>query len=412
MAFEFKFPDVGEGIQEGKIVSWKVKLGDTVKADQTLGEIETDKAVVEIPSPRAGKILKIYPKEGDVVKVGDVLIEIEEEERKKYGSVVGTLEEAPTEKKEIKKIEIRRAVGEVPKTGEILALPAIRKMATERGIDLASVQGTGPGGRILPGDLKVIEGIKTAEAPKETTVPKVTKKYDMWGYVDREPLVGMRKAIADHMVESAFTAVHVTHMDEIDTTRLFEIREREKLVAKEKGIKLTYLPFMMKTVIAALKEHPRMASSLEGKEIIYKKYFNIGFAVDTGDGLVVPVIKGADKKSMLEIAKEIEDLSEKARSRKISMMDMKGGTITITNVGSLGGTHFTPIINYPECAIVGFGTMADKPVVIDGEIKIRKILPLSISFDHRIVDGAECARFANVLKKHLGDPDLLKQSFI
>lgn len=426
MVYEFIFPDVGEGITEGKIVKWLVKEGDRVKIDQPLGEIETDKAVVEMPSPKAGIILKLHVAPGGMIKVGEVMVTIggegekvaakpaakpaakgeakkEKNAAEKAGGVVGFLEEAEDAPKK-------------PKTAEgIAVLPSLRKLAEERGVDLATVQGTGPGGRITKDDI-----LRAAGAPPPTLAPqpiqkageeeikfKKVRKYDKYGYVDHVPLAGIRKIIAEHMKQAVQQTAPVSHFDEADITHLVEIREKEKKKAAEKGVKLTYLPFIVKAVIAALRGHPLLNASLEGEEIIIKKYYNIGIAVDTGDGLIVPVVKGADQKHVLDIAKEIQDFAEKAKSRKIDLADLRGGSFTITNVGVIGGIHFTPIINYPECAILGIGRLEEKVIVQDGRMRIRKILPLSLTFDHRIVDGAEAARFMNDVKKFLEDPDLL-----
>lgn len=389
MAYDFKFPDVGEGIHEGKIVKWLVKESDEIKADQPLAEVETDKAVVEIPSPKAGKITKLYHKEGETIKVGDVLASMEETgtEPQPAGppaAVVGKLE---------------------TDVGAVLKAPSL----AQSGAVFAA--GASPE---LP---KTQEPQKPASAPAPlesvtSTAPsllKVTKKYDLFGYVDRVKYDGVRKAVGDHIVKSVFTIPHVTHTDLADVTKLWRVREREKKVAEKKDIHLTFLPFFIKAVVAGLKSHPSLNATLDevNGEIIIKKYFNIGIAVDTDAGLMVPVIKGADKKNILDIAKEIEELAGSARSRKLNAMDMKGGTFTITNIGSAGGGWFaTPVINFPESAILATGMIQDMAVPRKGKVAIRKILPLSLSFDHRVCDGAEAARFVNTLKEHLEDPDL------
>lgn len=404
MPKEFKFPDIGEGIEEGEIVKWYIKEGDKVEEHQVVGEIETDKAVAEIPSPYAGTVLKINFKEGDTVKVGDTLFVIGEEgetlEEKKPAltpaGAVGYLEEAPEEEVQSQPIKI----AEPPKE-KVLATPAVRKLAKELGVDLTKIVPTGKYGRITEDDIR-----KAVEKP----IAKVTKKYDMWGYVDRIPLKGIRKTIAKHMVESVSHAPHVTTMDEADVTELVKIREQEKIKAEKQGIRLTYLPFIMKACLNALKEFPLLNSSLdeERDEIIIKKYYNFGFAVDIdGEGLIVPVIKGVDMKNISEIAKELQELADKARQRKLDLMDMKGGTFSLTNYGSIGGTFATPIINYPEVAILGLGRIYEKPVVIEGKIEIRKVLPLSLVFDHRVVDGAYATRFLNSLILNLQTPEKL-----
>lgn len=414
MSKEFKFPDIGEGIQEGEIVRWYIKEGDKVEEHQVVGEVETDKAVAEIPSPYAGAVLKINFREGETVKVGQVLFVIGEEGEKieakgpvfKAAGAVGYLEEAPEEEEVRPAPVIARPVTTEP---QVLATPIARKLAKDLGVDITKVTGTGTDGRITEDDVR--KATETKEEPEEK-VPaiKVTKKYDMWGYVDHVPLKGIRKAIARHMVESVKHIPHVTAMDEADVTELARVREGEKVKAQKQGIKLTYLPFIMKVCTAALKEFPLLNASLdeENEDIITKKYYSIGFAVDVdGEGLVVPVIKYADRKSILDIAKELHELSEKSRERKLDLNDMRGGSFSITNYGSIGGMFATPIINYPESAILGLGRIYDKPVVVEGKIEIRKILPLSLVFDHRIADGAYATRFLNSAIRQLQDPDKL-----
>ncbi len=418
MPKEFKFPDIGEGIHEGEIIKWHIKEGDKVEEHQVVGEVETDKAVAEIPSPYAGTVLKINFKEGDTVKVGEVLFVIGEEgesveskpieEKKgptfKAAGAVGYLEEAPDEDEK----PIKTVAKPVSVEPSILAAPIVRNLAKQMNVDLTKITGTGLGGRIIEDDVKNFSGSKTES--KETSEMKITKKYDMWGYIDHVPLKGIRKAIAKHMVESVQHAPHVTTMSEIDISQLVRKRENEKQSAENQGIKLTYLPYIMKACFVAMKEFPLVNSMLDeqNEEIIVKKYYNIGFAVDVdGEGLVVPVVKYIDKKKILDIAKEIQELAEKARQRKLDIQDMKGGTFSITNYGSIGGTFATPIINYPECAILGVGAIYEKPIVAEGRIEARKVLPLSLTFDHRIVDGAYAQRFFNALTKALQTPDTL-----
>ncbi|MBI5797433.1 2-oxo acid dehydrogenase subunit E2 [Candidatus Woesearchaeota archaeon] len=406
MMFTFKFPDVGEGIQEGHIVSWLVKEGDMVKEDQVLAKIETDKAVADIPAPRSGKILRIYAPAGQIVKVGEALVDIGEEGEKvskkeiqkiekvpvkKGQSVVGELEEAT----EVMKEPISKKISSSEK--EIKALPSVRKLAKDKDIDLTKIQGSGKNGEILLSDL----GEKTAENVKKILV---TKKYDMWGYIDHVPLQGLRKTIKENMEAQAKIPI-VTHMDEMDVTKLWAIREKEK--TKIKDVKLTFLPYIVKAVIASLKVNPILNSSLEEDQILLKKYYNIGIAVATSDGLIVPVIKGADKKSLIDIAKDIESLSEKAKQRTIDLMDLKGSTFTITNIGSLGGIFATPMLNMGEAAILALGRIYEKPLVVNGKIMVRKVLPVSLAFDHRILDGAHAALFVNKIKEYLEDPNRL-----
>ncbi len=406
MVTQFTFPDVGEGIHEGHIVSWLVKEGDMVKEDQPLVKVETDKAVVELPSPCAGKVLKIYFQAGSIVKVGQVLIDlgadgekvkpikeipIQKSAPKKGQSVVGELEEAT----EVKLVQTEKKSQSTNK--EIKALPSVRKMAKEQGIDLSTIQGSGKQGEILQTDLK-------KDLPKASAQIQITKKYDMWGYVDRIPLQGLRAQIKINMEKQASIPM-VTHMDEIDVTRLWAIREKEKNKVKE--VKLTFLPYIIKAVIASLKENPLLNASLEQDAIVVKKYFNIGIATATEEGLIVPVLKRAEQKSLIDLAREIEKLSQQAKQRALDIMDLKGGTFTITNIGSIGGMHATPILNVGESAILALGKISEKPLVVKGKIQIRKVLPVSISFDHRILDGAHAALFTNKLKSYLEDPDSL-----
>lgn len=420
MAFEFRFPDIGEGIHEGELVKWLVKEGDVVKSDQPLGEIETDKAIAEIPSPRDGVILKLNFKPGDTIKVGDVMVVIGEKGEKVAEKSRAVQEEKPKEEAKLEQPKTETSSKEKPESkteasaGKVLATPKVRKLAKDLGVDLSKVKGTGPDGRITEEDVKgfsgeVKEGIKpsTEKSEEEFKRPKVT--FEKYGEALRIPIRGMRKAIAENMVRSASKIPHVTHMDEADITELVKIREKEKKVAENFGVKLTYLPFIIKALLAALKEHPYLNSSIDEttNEIVVKKYYNIGIAVQTSDGLMVFVVKKVDDKSIIELAREIQDLSEKARARRIALEDLQGGSFTITNYGSVGGTFGTPIINYPEAAILGVGRIQEKPVVKEGKVVIRKILPLSLTFDHRIVDGAEAAAFMNDLIKRLEDPDEL-----
>ncbi len=410
MVFAFKFPDVGEGIHEGEIVKWLVKAGDIIKEDQPLVEMQTDKAVVEIPSPKSGKVLKLNFKNGDTVKVGEVLILIEEKggSSKESTGVVGQIDEEKTGTKAVEKISIRQSSLEksFSKNDNILVTPRVRALAQKLNVDLNLIKKSG---MISEDDVINLSKGKSSEKVLPKTGIKVVKKYDFYGYVDRVQLKGIRKTIAEHMSTAHSKIPHVTHMDIADVTNLSDIREKEKKKLEKEKIKLTYLPFVIKAVLNALKEHPYLNSTLdeENQEIILKKYYNIGVAVDTEDGLMVPVIKGADRKKLSELAKELSNLSNLARERKIDLGDLKGGTFTITNIGSLGGTFATPIINYPECAILALGRIQESVLVIDGKMQIRKIMPFSLAFDHRIIDGAEAAKFANKIKEILENPEFL-----
>jgi pyruvate dehydrogenase E2 component (dihydrolipoamide acetyltransferase) len=414
MAYEFKFPDIGEGLTEGEIVRWLVKEGDEIKEGQPLVEVETDKALAEIPSPATGVVLKILAKEKEIIKVGQVIVIIGEKgeasaappPRPRSVGVVGELEEAPEEAPSV--TVTAEPVKTVLVSEHALATPAVRALAKELGVDINKVKGSGPEGRVLEKDVRQFADAKGKPPEPEKKVAKA-KKYDLYGYVDRIPLRGVRRSIAKAMVKSKYTAPHVTAMDEADVTELWKIREKEKKAAEKKGIKLTILPFIIKAVIAGLSEHPYLNATLddENEEIILKKYFNIGVATDTPEGLMVPVVKNAKDKSILQIAQELTQLVEKARNRTIDLADLKGGTFTISNYGALGGIYATPIINYPEVAILGVGKIREMPVVRNGKLVVRKILSLALSFDHRVVDGAEGARFLNTVIARLEDPDLI-----
>ena len=401
---DIKFPDVGEGITEGTLVKWLVKPGDEIKADQAVAEIETDKAIVEIPTPKAGKVSKLFGKEGDILKVGSTLASLS-----LPGEEIRVPVAKPTEIKsqEIKSVEVTPEIKVPEKLPEfltrVLAAPATRRFARESGVDISRVVGSGPGGRVTVEDVK-----RFAEAsPLEATLPEVAPETK--AQEERIPIKGIRKTIGERMAKSLFTAPHVVSMDEADVTELVVLREKEKKTAQDKGVKLTYLAFIIKAATVALNQHPYLNASLDPQknEIVLKHYYNIGIAVDTPEGLMVPVIKNADKKSIMELAKETEKLSEESRTRKIKLSDLKGNTFTITNIGSIGGLFSTPIINPPDVAILGVHRIRDMPVAINDEIKIRKILPLVLSFDHRVLDGAQAARFMNTLIDHLRDPDLL-----
>ena len=405
MPFNFVLPDLGEGITEGEIRKWVVKEGDMVQEHQTIVELETDKAVVEVPSPRKGRVLRINKEEGAIVKVGEVLMTIAEEgeaveEKKAVPEEKPAEERNPVEKeKPAEREKSVSVVGVLPEEEEevVLAAPAVRALAKELGVDLAKVKGTGPGGSITK------DNVTAAAGPKER------KAEALYGPVERIPLRGVRRTIAKNLIMSQKTTAFVTGMNEVDITDLWDLREKEKRPLLEKGVHLTFFPFFIKAVIHALAEHPMLNASIddEREEIIVKKYYGIGVAVDTPDGLMVPVVKDPAKKTILELALEIQDLSIKARDRKIKLEEMKGGTFTITNYGHFGGYFATPIINYPESAILGTGMISERPWVKNGQIVIRKILPISLTFDHRLTDGVDASRFLARVTSYLEDPALI-----
>lgn len=376
MPFDFVLPDLGEGITEGEIRGWKVKEGDAIEEHQIVLEVETDKAVVEVPSPRKGRVMRILKEEGEIAKVGDVLMTIMEEGER--------VEEKP------KSVSV---VGVLPEEGEVLATPAVRSLAKEHGVKLETIKGTGPGGSITREDV-----LKASE--------KMKKVEDEYGRIERLEIKGLRRTIAKNLLRSQRTTVFVTGMDEADITELWALREREKKAIQERGIHLTFMPFFIKATQHALTEHPLLNASVdeEKEEIIIKRYYNFGIAVDTPDGLMVPVIKNVDRKSIIELAEDIQNLSKKARERKITLEELRGSSFTISNYGSFGGMFATPVINYPDVAILGTGRVSDRPWVKDGQIVIRKVLPLSLTFDHRVTDGVDAARFLTKVMKYLEDP--------
>jgi pyruvate dehydrogenase E2 component (dihydrolipoamide acetyltransferase) len=389
---EFKFPDVGEGIAEGEIVRWLVKEGDWIKEDQELVEVETDKAVLTLNSPYTGRIEKLYGNEGEIIEVGAVLTTVQDiedvapapaSEKKDSGTVVGSLGEE-------KEIEIVRPV---------LATPAVRALAKEMNLDLTQVKGTGPGGRITKEDVERL--LEKIGAPMGAA--------DTYGPIEKIPLRGLRRTIAKRMAEASKRIAEVTIWEDADITTLEQLRAKERKRAEAQGVKLTYLPFLIKASLAALKAHPYLNASLDeaAEEIVLKRYYNIGIAVDTSDGLIVFVVKEADQKNILDLAREGAALAEKARHRKIDLPELRGSTFTITNYGVVGASYGTPIINYPEVAILGLGKIEDRPVVREGQIVIRKIMPLSLAFDHRVIDGVEAGRFLGVVIQQLQDPELM-----
>ena len=426
MKFEFRFPDIGEGITEGTLMKWLVKEGENIEEGQSVAEVETDKVTTEIPSPRTGVVSELKVEEGDVINVGDVFITIDtsgevDEIDKKEESV---------EKKEIVEEETAGVVGEViasseeipPSTEEIvlskkpdkvrvLATPVARKMAKDLGVDISKVKGTGPNGRVMKEDIIKAKDamMKSKEESKISQIQYEESILVEDERIERIPLTRIRKTIAEQMTLSRFTIPHTTAMDEIDVTELYEFRKKYKDILIEEEVKLTFLPFIIKGVIAVLKELPEFNSSLdeENDELILKHFYHIGIATDTDRGLMVPVLRDGDKKSIVEIAKEIEDLSSRAKNNQIELHELKGSTFTITNYGSIGGYFGIPIINYPESAILGVGRIVKKPIVKDDEIVIARVLPLSLSYDHRIIDGASGARFLNLLSELLKDPEML-----
>lgn len=412
MTYIFKLPDVGEGMHEGEIVKWFVKEGDVIKEDEPLLELQNDKLLQEIPAPVSGKVSKILVEPGTVVEVGTALIEITADNNGDKAIATTTPIQTETPASEpVKTTPQKLESADTTKT-MVLAMPAVRQWAYQNGIDLANVTPNGHNGQITMADVQAYAANSTVKdvAVETTTIP-ATGVAPVESDIDyKEKLSAMRKAIAKNVSLSSQVVPHVTLFDEVVVDKLVAHRNKYKESASTKGIKLTYLAYFVKALTLALKEYPVLNASLlaETDEILYHTAFNIGIAVDTPAGLFVPNIKQTDRKGLYTIAREIAELANKAQARTLTSDEMKGGTITISNIGSAHGSFFTPIINYPEVAILGVGSINKKPIVsTDDTIEIAAVLSLSLSFDHRIVDGMTAQLFMNELKRLIHDPDLL-----
>jgi len=428
MAFEFKLPDVGEGLHEAELLKWFVKVGDVVEEDQPLMEVQTDKAAVEITSPTSGKVVKLMGKVGDILEIHSVVAvfdngtttglpsDSEAATATTAAKVTGTKPEA---KADVLSKTNKPAPSKGAPDGRALAAPATRKLARTLDIDINQVTGTGPAGRVTNEDVQSFsqgggqapaseeKSEKSAPATDSTVAPYLGGRPTAED--ERLPLKGIRKIIAERMVKSKHTIPHVTSVDEVDLTALVEFRSRAKEIAAKKGVKLTFLPFFFKALTTALREFPYLNAQIDDEkyEIVLRKQYHLGFALDTDAGLLVPVIKDADKKSIFQIAAEMQTLIEKGKAGKLSPDELRGSTFSVSNQGSIGGLFFTPVINYPEVAILGIGQTQDRPVVRDGQIVIRKMAYLALAFDHRLIDGALATRFVNRVVQLLSDPALL-----
>ncbi|MDE2721789.1 MAG: 2-oxo acid dehydrogenase subunit E2 [Gemmatimonadota bacterium] len=417
MATEFKLPDLGEGVEAGDVVSVLVAEGDTIEIDQSVVELETDKALVEVPSSVAGTITKIHISAGDRVPVGSLLISVEEGEQQVTADPEPEAE-APAPAPEEKPEPTARAPEPTPpaprppaptSNGDpIPAAPSTRRLARELGVDLTQIAGSGPGGRISQDD------IKAAVRDRQTggialTAPVELPDFSRWGNIERQPLSKVRQIIAKNMSQAWQQVAHVTQFDRADVTDLEAFRQRNKEKAEALGAKLTPTVLALKAIITALKTFPQFNASLDAgtNEIILKHYYNLGIAVDTERGLLVPVIKDVDRKDILELALELGDISNRARTSKIGLDELQGGTFTVTNLGSLGVGEFTPIVNHPEVAILGLGRAREEATVREGRIEPRLIMPLALSYDHRVIDGADGARFMRKIVDALENPELM-----
>jgi pyruvate dehydrogenase E2 component (dihydrolipoamide acetyltransferase) len=411
MAFEFRLPDIGEGVVEGEVVKWLVKVGDIVREDQPMVEVMTDKATVEIPSPKAGRIASITAPEGKTCKVGQVMVTIETGN----GATAAPVEQVRPEPTH--RITTSGAgTGAGAETGtKVLATPATRKLARDLGVDLSRVRPTGDNGRVTSEDVRAAAGGEPA-APRHITqempalaAPSTPVQVHIVVGDERLPFRGVRKKIAENMARSKRTAAHFTYVDECDVTELVALRNRARKRAEERGVKLSFLPFIVKAVVAGLKKYPIVNSSLDEErgEIVLHKRYNIGVAAASEAGLIVPVLKDADQKSLFDLARELGDLSEKAKTGKATRDELTGSTFTISSLGALGGVLATPIINHPEVAVLGVHKIKPTPVVRDGQIVVREMTNFSISLDHRVVDGYEGALFLQHVIELLSDPTLM-----
>jgi pyruvate dehydrogenase E2 component (dihydrolipoamide acetyltransferase) len=414
MARTFALPDLGEGLVEAEIRAVLVREGDIVKEDAPLLEVETDKAQVEIPSPFGGRVEKIHVQPGQTVKVGQVLVTFGD-----GGDGSAAARSTPAAATPAAPSVGTKAAPRV-EGASVAATPSTRRLARDLGVDLAALRGTGPGGRITDDDVR---GAVSKPDPKPSTAPAGPAKplarvgleppplpnFEQWGRVERQPLSHLRRTIAERMALSAALIPHVTHFDKADITDLNAMVTRTFEAAKERGITLTLTSFLLKAAALALAEHPQFNASLDAAagELIVKRYCHLGIAVATDRGLIVPVIRDADKKPVMELARELATLAQRVRDGKAALDDLRGGTFTITNIGALGGTGAIPIINYPEVAILGVARGREEAVVRGGQIVPRLLLPISLTFDHRVADGADGARFAQAIIRRLEAPETL-----
>jgi pyruvate dehydrogenase E2 component (dihydrolipoamide acetyltransferase) len=414
MTLEFRLPDLGEGIHEAEILAVKISPGETVKEDQAIFEVETDKAVVEIPSPFGGTVETVNVKVGQIVAVGTVLATFKPDSASpqpgksaKESAEIGF----PGQREKVEVPVGKRTTTVMDDGRQVAALPSTRRLARELGVDLRLVVGTGSGGRVLSEDVHAFAAGSKSPARSSTAAPSPVEAlalpdFSRFGKIERVALRSVRRKTAENMAMSWAQIPHVTHCDEANLTELEELRLKHEQKVKAQGGKLTLTVFVLKAVAYALSRYLQFNASFDRarEEIILKHYFNIGVAVATERGLIVPVIRDVNKKSVSELAVELTQVVEKTKSGKVELDRLQGSTFTVTNVGAIGGTSMVPMINYPECAILGLAKAQAKPIVKDGKIAIGLIMPMALSFDHRIADGAEAARFVLDIVKQLQDP--------
>lgn len=430
--YDFKFADIGEGIHEGKILKWNYKIGDAVKEGETLVIIETDKVNAEIPSPVSGTLKSLGAKVGDLIHVGQTLVIIDEQNINEFFGPAKTAVQESEEagvvgelvvSEEIIASSIEQAPAEKVSERKIIASPVARKLASELGVDIRTVKGTGEAGRIMKEDIyRTFEALKKPKVGEVTPVvplPKVIEaevtpssvplkpRVDLSHEVGRREKISMvRKAIVKSMTLSKQIIPHTTLLDELDVTDLVNFRTNNKALAQDHQVKLTYMPFVIKAAVLALKDYPLFNASFDdlAEEIIYKDYYNIGIAIDTKDGLIVPNVKNADRLGIFQLAKKVEELQTKAQNKQLVLEDLAKGTFSITNFGAFDALYGAPIIKHPELAILGIGKITKKPIVKDNQIVIADILPISLTVDHRIIDGADAGRFSIRFKEYLKNP--------
>ena len=439
MNYIFNFPDIGEGITEGVIVEWRVETGQAVKTGDPLVEMETDKVVTDIPSPKDGKVIKLYGNEGDTIEVDSPLVELEiagsaaqenatqgsnqpapekaEEEEEEHFGVVGSSESAGADDVLPSSSEGTQSRPENAPQGKrkkVKATPVARNYAAQLGIDIQQVEGTGLQGRVMKADIKAYSERQTAagrEAAAAGPSPEQTEHVQTSlqkaeGLITEVPLTSIRKTIAKNMLQSKQSTAHMSLFEEVEISELVALRQRYKEKFAEREIQLTYLPFFLKAAARALSEYPAINSEMDfdNNRLLYKNYYHIGIAVDTEDGLVVPVIRDVDKKEISQLAEEVQEKARRARERNLTLDEFKDASFTVTSYGSIGGLWGTAVINYPQAGILGLGRIHQQPVVKNGEIVVGTVLPVSLTVDHRIVDGGTSSRFVNAFMAYVQNP--------
>jgi pyruvate dehydrogenase E2 component (dihydrolipoamide acetyltransferase) len=398
MPFQLELPDIGEGVVEAEVQRWFVGPGDEVQEDQPLVEVMTDKATVVIPSPRRGRVVRLFWKVGEVAKVHAPLVELE-------------TDAAADERGAARARASSDAAAAAPR--KALATPAVRAMAREMGIAIDAVPGTGPGGRVTKDDLASVRAKKNGHAlaatPTPNTTPTPTATPIATEAEERVPLRGLVRRMAENMARAKRTAAHFTFVEQCDATELVRLKERFAAAAREEGVKITFLPFVLKAAVAALRKHPRLNATMDEErgELVLHRRYDLGVASATDGGLVVPVIRGVERRSIVDLAREMERLAAATKAGQVRPQDLGRSTFTVTSLGALGGLFATPVLNHPEVAILGIHRIRPTPVARGGEVVVREVMHVSVTCDHRVVDGHEAAAFAYEVIRHLETPELL-----